>query len=119
VLVLIRIGWALGLGAALASLVIAAGPAGLRLPLASVFAATAVDTGENYYAPANLTIHAGDTVTWTNSGSEVHTVTADDNSWGTEDLEPGQSYSFTFATPGTYSYSCILHDGQTGIITVQ
>jgi len=107
-----------GVATALVALALFVGPAGGRFPLGAAIADSAVDTGENYYAPADLTINAGETVTWTNSGREVHTVTADDNSWGTEDLEPGQSYSYTFTTPGTYPYSCILHDGQTGTITV-
>jgi len=110
---------AFGIAAALALLALVAAPTGARFPVSPVIAAPAVDTGENYYSPAALTISAGETVTWTNSGSEVHTVTADDYSWGTEDLEPGQSYSYTFTTPGTYTYSCLLHDGQTGTITVQ
>jgi plastocyanin len=114
-----RLARALAICGALTIVALAAGPGGSRLPLARVFAATAVDTGENYYTPANVTIHPGDTVTWTNSGKEAHTVTADDDSWGTDDLEPGQSFSQTFTTPGTYSYSCILHDNQTGVITVQ
>jgi plastocyanin len=102
------------------ALLLAAGPAGAWLPsMARVFAAQSVDTGDYYFAPANVTISVGDTVTWANSGGEAHTVTSDDGSWGTDDLEPGQSYSHTFTRPGTYSYTCVIHDGQTGTITVQ
>lgn len=36
-------------------------------------------------------------------------------------LGPGQSYTFTFPTPGVYSYVCIVHagDGMVGKVTVQ
>lgn len=42
--------------------------------------------------------------------------------WGTKDPTPGpRTYSLTFDTPGTYKYTCILHDmmGMQGEITVQ
>lgn len=42
--------------------------------------------------------------------------------WGTKEPTPGpRTYSLTFDTPGTYKYTCILHDmmGMQGEITVQ
>jgi plastocyanin len=114
-----RLGRALGMAMGVLLLTFVAGVAGPRLPLGRVFADQAVDVGENYYAPVNVTISVGETVTWTNSGVQGHTVTADDNSWGDDDLEPGQTYSHTFTAPGVYPYFCVLHDGQTGTITVQ
>jgi plastocyanin len=108
-----------GAAALALALIFLASPAMSRLPAGRLFAAQAVDTGDYYFAPASLTIKAGDTVVWTNSGGEAHTVTADDGSWGTDDLEPGASFSHSFPRPGTYTYSCVIHDGQSGTITVQ
>src|SRR3954454_3384934 len=65
----------------------AIGPMASWSPLQRVFAAQAVDTGDYYFAPGNVSISVGDTVTWTNSSGEAHTVTGDDGSWGTDDLE--------------------------------
>ena len=108
-------------GAAALALIVSAGAGPLISwsPLTRVFAAQAVDTGDYYFAPSDVTISVGDTVTWTNSSGEAHTVTGDDGSWGTDDLEPGQSFSRTFTRAGTFTYTCVIHDGQTGTITVR
>jgi plastocyanin len=56
-----------------------------------------------------ITIKAGDTVTWENRGNEFHNATADDGTWASPSLRPGQSYSRTFTQPGEYRYTCTLH----------
>jgi hypothetical protein len=33
-------------------------------------------------------------------------------------VQPGQSYSFTFDKPGTYTYHCEIHPDMTGTVTV-
>ena len=70
------------------------------------------------YAPAELTITAGDTVTWTNLDAVEHTATAIDGSWDTGLLGEGDSASITFTTPGTYDYLCTPHPSMTGRIVV-
>ena len=84
-----------------------------------------VDAGsKSVYTPAMLNIQLGDTVTWTNIDSEVHTVssanvTSDGGVYFHETLLPGETYSVTFDTPGTYFYSCMIKfHGMTGIIRV-
>lgn len=71
-----------------------------------------------YDQPA-LTISAGQTVTWTNGGSMAHTVTADDASYDSGMLNPGDVFSQEFDTPGTYTYHCTPHPWMKGTITVQ
>ena len=70
------------------------------------------------YAPAELTVQVGDTVRWINGDAGGHTLTPTDKGlWGTEGsgdapaswLLQGDSWSFTFAEPGTYDYYCIPH----------
>ena len=79
---------------------------------------------KSVYTPAMLNIQLGDTVTWTNIDSEVHTVSsANVTSVGGvyfhETLLPGETYSVTFDTPGTYFYSCMIKfHGMTGIVRV-
>lgn len=70
------------------------------------------------YAPADLTISAGDTVTWTNLDAVAHTATATDGTWDTGLLEQGASASITFTAAGTYEYLCTPHPSMTGRITV-
>jgi len=79
---------------------------------------------KSVYTPAMLNIQLGDTVTWTNIDSEVHTVssanvTSDGGVYFHETLLPGETYSVTFDTPGTYFYSCMIKfHGMTGIVRV-
>lgn len=71
------------------------------------------------FGPAELTVPAGTTVTWTNNDGAPHTVTADDGSFGSENLATGDTFSFTFDTPGTYTYHCEIHPSMTATITVE
>lgn len=74
------------------------------------------------FSPANITVKAGTTVTWTNQDSATHTVTADTASSDAPDsgdLAPGKSYSFTFQKAGTYMYHCAIHPNMVGMVTVQ
>ncbi len=77
---------------------------------------------ENFsFSPANITVKAGTTVTWTNKDNVNHTVTADDPSAdapASQDIAKGQTYSFTFKTVGTYKYHCQLHPSMTGTVKV-
>lgn len=83
---------------------------------------------ENYeFTPAELTATVGTTVTWINKDLVGHTVTEEtpespkpasqrvfDSSGEAQTsrpavIAPGQSWSYTFNTPGTYDYYCIPH----------
>ncbi|TME08719.1 MAG: hypothetical protein E6I65_12380 [Chloroflexi bacterium] len=71
------------------------------------------------FQPPNITVNAGDTVTWTVTKSigEPHSVTSGkpgtdqgkdfDSGIGLKD--DGQSFQFTFDKPGTYDYFCQVH----------
>ena len=70
------------------------------------------------YAPTSRKIPAGTWVTWTNNGQDAHTVTADDGSFDSGDLDPSDGFSWYFDTPGTYTYTCAEHPWMTGRIIV-
>lgn len=77
------------------------------------------DTISDYkFTPATLTIHAGDTVVWTNNGPSEHSATANNGSFNTGLLAKGASASHTFTTPGTYTYVCIIHPFMHGTVVV-
>jgi LPXTG-motif cell wall-anchored protein len=62
-------------------------------------------------------VSAGDTVNWTNNGNEPHDVSGDGLSSGL--LNPGQGYSHTFNSPGTFDYICSIHPfNMKGSVTV-
>ena len=59
------------------------------------------------------------TVTWMNAGTTMHSTTAIDKSFNTRNLQPGETKSVTFSTPGTFVYHCIFHgnpDDKSGMI---
>ncbi|HEY7034177.1 MAG TPA: cupredoxin family copper-binding protein [Thermomicrobiales bacterium] len=77
-----------------------------------------VDIVDFAFQSSSVTIEAGATVTWTNTGSATHTVTADDGTFDSGNIGSGGTYSFTFDTPGTYTYHCDIHPQMTAEIVV-
>jgi plastocyanin len=72
------------------------------------------------FGPANITIPAGTTVTWTNNDDVPHVVTSDDNKmFKSKALDTDDRFSFTFTKPGTYNYYCAIHPKMTAKIVVQ
>jgi plastocyanin len=81
------------------------------------------------FAPASIT------VAFRNTTPIPHTVTDDPGKptnpadaslpagaqpWDSGNLDPGQTYTYTFNTPGEYHYFCVPHEvaGMVGTITV-
>ncbi len=79
----------------------------------------ASDIIEFAYTPPVLTVKTGTTVTWTNKDPIAHTVTANDLSWDSGDLQEGQSWSHTFDTPGQIPYNCPYHPGMSALLIVE
>jgi plastocyanin len=70
------------------------------------------------FSPHDLKVKAGTKVTWVNHDDIPHTV-ADPPTFRSRALDTDESFSFTFTTPGTYSYFCALHPHMTGTIVVE
>jgi LPXTG-motif cell wall-anchored protein len=68
------------------------------------------------FGPSAVTVHVGDTVTWSNQGPSPHTATGSGFDTGT--LNKGQSGSHTFGAAGTFSYHCTIHPFMKGTVTV-
>ncbi len=71
------------------------------------------------FAPATVTVPAGTTVTWTNRDDDTHTVTERNKRFSSKVLDPGQTFSYTFTTPGTYTYYCAIHPHMTATVIVK
>ena len=77
------------------------------------------------FDPAEVTINAGETVTWTNDEAVAHDVDGSgpggDFSSGPEGgMNEGDEFAFTFNEPGTYEYVCRVHaPGMAGTVTVR
>ena len=105
----VRLARSLALASALALSAIAAHAA----PAATI-------TIDNFdFSPMTVTVPAGAAVTWTNNDDIPHAVRAVDGSFRSKALDTGDSFSVTFAKPGTYAYFCSIHPKMTGKVVVQ
>lgn len=75
--------------------------------------------GNRAYAPADLNVAVGTTVTWTNDDSEGHTTDSDAPGWNSGIIGPRSTFSVTLATAGTFPYHCSIHPGMVGRLTVR
>ncbi|MGH8912325.1 MAG: plastocyanin/azurin family copper-binding protein [Acidimicrobiia bacterium] len=77
--------------------------------------------GENPadYSVNVLTVKAGTTVTWTNQDGMMHTVTAAEGSFDSGFLDQGDTWSYTFDTPGEFEYFCSPHPWMRAKIIVE
>jgi plastocyanin len=115
-------------------------PAAGATPLASPVATGDVSMMNDLrFDPAEIVIHAGQSVRWANESSMPHTATGDPDQnpvqatnpeyvvlpdsaepWGSPLLQPGEEFTQIFTIPGRYEYICIPHvlSGMRGAIVV-
>jgi plastocyanin len=79
----------------------------------------AVEIVDFAYAPGELKVDAGTTVSFSNRDSTGHTATADDSTFDTGTIEGGESGSVKLTQPGTYRYYCLFHPFMRGTVTVK
>ena len=92
--------------------------------------------GNSDFEPKELTVKVGDIVIWTNNDSRTHYVTTmkhnypgqnlaegieddeeeeeeededHDTFFSSSDINPGETFSYSFTKPGTYKYFCFTH----------
>ncbi len=63
---------------------------------------------DNYFDKAAIAVAPGSTVTWVWQGNEFHNVVG--AGFGVQETTKTGSYSFTFATAGTFAYVCQVHE---------
>jgi plastocyanin len=83
------------------------------------FAAVAVNAEFQRFSPTPLDVLPGETVEWHNVSSREHTVTADDESFDSGDIEAGDRFERTFEAVGAYDYHCRIHPGMVGELDVR
>lgn len=81
--------------------------------------AVAADIARYLFLPRVIRVAPGATVEWTNRDGVVHTVSADDGSWGSGAIQPGESWSARFDRPGRYPYHCGPHPFMQGMVIVE
>jgi plastocyanin len=70
------------------------------------------------FNPVSITVTAGTTIKWTNKDAVTHTVTSSTNLFNSGNMTNGATFSYTFATAGTYSYYCAIHTYMVAAVTV-
>ena len=70
------------------------------------------------FAPAELKVKVGDTVTWTNHDDIPHTVVSA-GKYRSKTMDTDDHFTFTFTAAGDYKYFCSLHPHMTGMIKVE
>ena len=71
------------------------------------------------FSPADITVKAGDTVEWTNEDSSSHTVQSTDRTVQSQELFPGDKFSYKFNKKGNYNYICSIHPSMHGSVKVE
>jgi plastocyanin len=84
----------------------------------------ATNKADKAFAPSPIKIKAGDTVTWKNADTALHTVTSGkgataDKMFDSKSLAPKKEFSFKFDKKGTFDYFCMLHPTMVGKVTVE
>jgi plastocyanin len=75
--------------------------------------------GRQAFAPPELNVGVGTTVTWTNSDSVTHTSTSDGAGWNSGNVAPGGQFAVKFDNAGTFPYHCAIHPDMVGTVVVR
>ena len=82
------------------------------------------DETDECYIPFNVTVSAGEEITWSNDDSAAHTVTSGtpadgpDGNFDSSLFMAGGTFSVTLDDAGEYPYFCMVHPWMLGNITV-
>jgi len=79
-----------------------------------------VDIVNFEFKPQKVVVKPGTKVTWTNGDTTIHDV-KDTSPLATpqsKDMAKGDTFSITYAQPGSYSYICGIHQYMTGSVEV-
>lgn len=70
------------------------------------------------FGPAELSVTAGSTITWTNDDDVAHSVVSADAVLASPEMDQGATYEMTLDEAGTVDYYCDIHQYMKGTITV-
>ena len=92
----------------------------LALALAGpAVAATPITITASGFQPGQVTVGAGDTVTWKNDDTVNRQVVADGGAFTSPQIKPGEEYTFRFARAGSFAYHDQAKTSQKGTVVVR
>lgn len=74
-----------------------------KAPMTARIKVVIVDAGEEW-TPSTIKVSVGGVVTWTNTGNTISHALVSGEGLFNERLSPGQSFNYTFAHKGTFTY---------------
>jgi len=93
---------------------------GSSQPVTAASGDVAITIKNIQFDPKTIAVKVGQKITWTNEDGIAHNVTAQEGAdFKSDDLNKGQTFSFTPEKAGTIKYVCTIHPGQNGEITVE
>lgn len=112
---------------------ILAGVAGLALGALGAASAltpddeSVVQITEQGFSPDRTEIETGQKVVWRNATGREHNITCTtlqngpekDKLFDSGPIRPGQSFDYTFMSPGTFEYYCALDESMKGTVVVK
>lgn len=93
---------------------------GVVLTDVSQAADNTVTVNDTEFAPAEITVPIGSKVIWKNTSQNApHSAKAQDGSFDTGYLMPGEQGEVTFANAGDFNYFCEPHPWKKGVVHVK
>ena len=87
---------------------------GLTSIVAGAAADAQVSARDDFFDSVTAQVDSGGRVTWTNHGHNPHDVIADDGSFSSSTIKPGQTFSQVFPKQGQFKYHCSFHGARDG-----
>jgi plastocyanin len=84
-------------------------------PVAAADSYIEVAALDDFFDAEVVRVPVGTQIEWRNVGRNPHTVTADDGSFDSGDMQNGDEFSWTFDKPGVYRYYCKYHGAAGGV----
>ena len=69
------------------------------------------------FVPEEISVNKGDTIIWINNDMVAHDITAQDKSWTSSALQPGQTWKM--AVTNNADYYCSIHQVMKGKIKLK
>lgn len=98
--------------------ILGAGLCASAIALAAEPQALTIKMQKESFVPVKATVATGTHITWTNTDTVPHSVTASDDRFDSGPILPGKSFAWTADANGTITYHCIFHPSMTAILTI-